>query len=166
MEINVTENINNITISVSEDGENVSLIVTPIISSISFTVSEVGQKGDTGNDSSILTKVSGESIPSHTPVAVVNNLAYKLDSSNASHKFAYVGFSTNGSSLGQNCIIRQFGEVELIGWGLTPNQHYLVGVGGSLIIENNSPTNFTKVVGYATNSNTIKIIKDFTTINK
>jgi hypothetical protein len=49
MEINVTENITNVTISVSEDGENVSLTVTPIISSVSFTVSEVGIKGDKGD---------------------------------------------------------------------------------------------------------------------
>jgi len=111
-------------------------------------------------------KVSAESIPSHTPVAIVNNQAYKLNASNPLHQFAFVGFSENGTSIGQNCRIKQIGEIVLVGWGLTPNQHYLIGANGTLITNNVSNTNFTKVIGYATDSNTLQIIKDSITINK
>jgi hypothetical protein len=111
-------------------------------------------------------KISGESIPSYTPVAIINNMAYKLDPSNSTHQFAFYGFSINGTSIGQTCIIQERGEIELIGWGLTPNTQYLAGPLGTLITNNNSPTNFTKVVGYSVTSDKLTIIKDYTTINK
>jgi hypothetical protein len=120
----------------------------------------------TVNNSLFVFKVAAEPIPSHTPIAVYNNLAYKLDSSNMAHQFAFVGFSTNGVSAGQICNIQQIGEVELANWGLTPNEQYLAGVSGGIVLANNSNTNFTKVVGFATTENTIQIIKDYTTINK
>lgn len=111
-------------------------------------------------------KISGESIPSHTPIAIVSNKAYKLDSSVVSHQFAFVGFSINGTTTGEECVIQEYGEVSLTGWGLQENSHYLVGVSGSLILDNTSSSNFTKVVGYATSSDSLKIITDYTTINK
>jgi hypothetical protein len=116
--------------------------------------------------SNTISYVSAESIPSHTPVAIYNNLAYKLDASNTLHQFAFVGFSKNGTSVGQECIIQQVGEVELIGWGLIPNKQYLAGTNGAIVLDNITLNNFTKVVGYATTSNTLQIIKDFSSINK
>ena len=113
-----------------------------------------------------LQKVSAEPIPSYTPIAIYNNLAYKLDASNSLHQFAFVGFSTNGTTTGQICKIQQFGELELLGWGLTPNTQYLAGTRGVIVSNNIISLNFTKVIGYATTSNTLQIIKDYTTINK
>lgn len=112
-----------------------------------------------------LQKVSGENIPSYTPIAIINNLAYKLDNLNSSHQFAFVGFSINGTSTGQICKVQQIGEVTLQGWNLTPNTQYLAGDTGALQTINNS-AGFTKVIGYATTANSLQIIKDYTTINK
>jgi len=113
----------------------------------------------------IISYISAEAIPSYTPVAIYNNLAYKLDASNTNHQFAFVGFSTNGTIAGQTCLIQQIGELELIGWGLTPNTQYLAGTAGTIVTNNTTPNNFTKVIGYATTSNKLQIIKDYTTIN-
>ena len=110
--------------------------------------------------------LSGENINSHTPVAVINNLAYKLDASNPLHQFAFVGFTEASSVTGQPCFIKQIGEIYLFGWGLIPNQQYLAGVNGTIITDNVSVSNFTKIIGYATSSNTLQIIKDSVTINK
>ena len=110
-------------------------------------------------------KISAENIPSYTPIAIYNNLAYKFDNLNPLHQFSFAGFSTNGTLIGQSCIIQQIGELELLNWNLTPNTQYLASINGLLQIENNS-TGFTKVVGYATTANSMQIIKDYTTINK
>lgn len=128
-------------------------------------IAEMGLQGLPGVFENLI-KVSAEPIPSHTPVAIYNNLAYKLDASNPLHQFAFFGFSVNGSNTGENCEIQVLGEITLSGWGLIPNQQYLSGVNGTLIVENLSTSNFTKVIGYATNSNTLQIIKDSVTINK
>lgn len=119
----------------------------------------VQQQGD-------FSKVSAEAIPSYTPIAIYDNLAYKLDASNILHQFAFAGFSKNGTLAGQTCIIQQIGELTLQGWGLTLNKQYLAGTSGAIILDNTSLTNFTKVVGYATTTSTMQIIKDYTTINK
>jgi len=114
-----------------------------------------------------LQKTTGEAIPSHTPVAIVNNLAYKLNASNPLHQFAFAGFSSNGTSAeNQVCNIIDSGEIELTGWGLIPNTVYLSGVNGTMITENTSDTNFTKIIGYARTSNILEIIKNSITINK
>ena len=112
-----------------------------------------------------LIKQSAETIPSYTPIAIYNNLAYKLDASNPLHQFAFVGFSVNGVATGQECKIQQIGELELIGWGLTPNTQYLAGTLGAMVTNNTIPNNFTKVIGYATTTNTLEIIKDYTSVN-
>lgn len=167
--IQVSEIVEVINITVDEINESVNIIVTEVSTPINLEVSEMGAQGlqgVPGLTGGSLVKVSAESIPSHTPVAIVNNLAYKLDASNPLHQFAFVGFSENGTSIGQNCNIKQIGEVFLFGWGLIPNQHYLAGVNGTLIMNNISTTNFTKVIAYATDSNALQIIKDSITVNK
>ena len=116
-------------------------------------------------DENTLEKVSAENIPSHTPIAVVNNQAYKFDASNINHQFAFVGFSKNGTTAGQMCIIQQQGEIELIGWGLTPNQQYLAGTAGTIVVDNITLNNFTKVLAYATTTDTLQIIKDYSSVN-
>ena len=136
---------------------------TKIINLSNSLFAEIQNKIDT---ELYLQKVSAESIPSYTPIAIYNNLAYKLDASNSLHQFAFVGFSTNGTTTGQICKIQQFGELELLGWGLTLNTQYLAGTSGAIVLNNTISTNFTKVIGYATTSNTLQIIKDYTTINK
>lgn len=113
-----------------------------------------------------LEKESAEPIPSHTPIAVVNNRAHKFDASIEAHQFAFAGFSINGTSAGQICKIQERGELELQGWGLTAGAHYLSGITGTMIRENLSDTNFTKVIAYAVNTNIIKIINEYVTINK
>ena len=117
-------------------------------------------------DENTIEKVSAENIPSHTPIAIVNNQAYKFDASNINHQFAFAGFSKNGTIIGQTCLIQQQGEIELVGWGLTPNQQYLASVAGAMVEDNVTPTNFTKVLGYATTSDTLQIIKDYTSIKR
>ena len=117
-------------------------------------------------DENTIEKVSAENIPSHTPIAIVNNQAYKFDASNINHQFAFAGFSKNGTTTGQTCLIQQQGEIELVGWGLTPNQQYLASVAGAMVEDNVTPTNFTKVLGYATTSDTLQIIKDYTSIKR
>jgi hypothetical protein len=116
-------------------------------------------------DENTLEKVSAENIPSHTPIAIVNNQAYKFDASNINHQFAFMGFSKNGTSTGQICLIQQQGEIELVGWGLTPNQQYLAGTSGAIVVDNITLNNFTKVLGYATTTDTLQIIKDFSSVN-
>ena len=117
-------------------------------------------------DENTIEKVSAENIPSHTPIAIVNNQAYKFDASNINHQFAFAGFSKNGTIIGQTCLIQQQGEIELVGWGLTPNQQYLASVAGAMVEDNVTPTNFTKVLGYATTSDTLQLIKDYTSIKR
>ena len=116
-------------------------------------------------DENTLEKVSAENIPSHTPIAIINNQAYKFDASNINHQFAFAGFSKNGTTTGQTCLIQQQGEIELVGWGLTPNQQYLAGTSGAIVVDNTTLNNFTKVLGYATTMDTLQIIKDFSSVN-
>lgn len=162
--INQTEKVYNVTVNQSLKQITTNIINQP--KQVTVEVSALGKRGFKGDSGGIIEKISGEDIPSHTPIVLINDTAFKLDSSNILHQFAFVGFSTNGTSLGQTCIIKQVGEVVLIGWGLIPNQQYLAGVNGTLITENLSDSNFTKVIGYATNSDTLQIIKDSITINK
>lgn len=166
-EIIVTEIIENTTLVINEVNETVLVTVAETVQNVIIEVAELGAQGVKGDkgEGAILNKIAGETIPSYTPVAIIDNLAYKLDASNVSHQFAFVGFSINGTLAGQVCIIQQIGELVLAGWGLQPNQHYLAGPNGTIVLNNNSATNFTKVIGYALNSNTL-VIKDFSTILK
>lgn len=169
MNIIVEEVVENVVILVDDITDDITIQVEEVLNDVTVVVEEIGIQGPQGTEGlqgGILFKTTGEPIPSHTPVAIVDDLAYKLDPSNILHQFAFVGFSENGTSTGQNCQIKQIGEVTLIGWGLIPNQQYLAGVNGTLITENLSDSNFTKVIGYATSSNTLQIIKDSLTINK
>ena len=169
MSIIIQENITEYDIQIQENLNDIFLTIQETLVNTTIEIASMGIQGEqgiAGLAGGVLIKVSGESIPSHTPVAIINNLAYKLDSSNPLHQFAFVGFSENGTSIGGNCSIKQIGEIVLMGWGLIPNQHYLAGVNGTFITNNLSATNFTKVIGYATDSNTMQIIKDSTTINK
>ena len=113
-----------------------------------------------------LVKESAENIPSYTPIAIVDNKAYKFDASILAHKFAFAGFSTNGTTIGQNCIIQQKGELNLSGWGLIPNSQYLASNAGLMVLDNTNISNFTKVIGYATTSDTLLIIDNYTTLIK
>lgn len=120
---------------------------------------------DTGYFENLLEKESAENIPSYTPIAVYNNKAYKFDNLNPLHQFAFAGFSINGTSTGEICIIQQIGEINLLGWGLIPNSNYLASSSGLLQLDNLS-AGFTKILGYATSADTMKIINEYTTINK
>lgn len=110
--------------------------------------------------------VSAEIIPSYTPIAIVNNLAYKFDSQNINHKFAFAGFSTNGTLEGEICKIQQIGEVEFIGWNLIPNTQYVAGPNGTMLVSNTITNNFIKVLGYAVTPDKLMIIKDYTSVLK
>jgi hypothetical protein len=167
--IEIVENIENVNITVDEITETVNITVSEEKTIINIEVSEIGLQGiqgEQGEAGGILIKLAGENINSHTPVALLNNLAYKLDASNPLHQFAFVGFAETSTIVGGQCTIKQIGEVILLGWGLIPNQQYLAGINGTLITENLSSSNFTKVIGYATTADTLQIIKDSITINK
>lgn len=167
--LEVSEVVNVTNIAVEEIVENINITLSETITPVTITIAELGLqglKGDTGLTGGVISKISGENINSHTPIAIINNLAYKLDSSNPLHQFAFAGFTEASSTIGNLCAIKQIGEVTLSGWGLTPNQNYLAGVNGTLITSNISSLNFTKVIGYATTADTLQIIKDSITINK
>lgn len=105
---------------------------------------------------------SAEFIPAYTPVAIINNYAYKLDSLNTNHVLAFYGFSKNESFIGEICIVSIMGEIEKIGWGLIPNTKYLAGPNGTMLIINNVIGSFNKVIGYAISENKLKIINEYT----
>lgn len=165
MNIVIEENLTTNIIQIEENLNDITLIIEENIVNTVIEIAEMGIQGEKGKFENLI-RVSAEPIPSHTPVAVYNNLAYKLDPSNPLHQFAFVGFSINGTNIGGNSEIQVLGEIKLVGWGLIPNQQYLAGVNGTLITNNSSNSNFTKVIGYATDSNTLQIIKDSLTINK
>jgi hypothetical protein len=164
MEVTITHSgvANSVQVSASVSG------IVNVIPNMPINVElQLFRDGKDGKDGVyLLEKVSAENIPSYTPIAIIDNMAYKLDASNSTHRFAFVGFSTNGTLTGEVCKIQQIGELTLVGWGLQANTHYLSGTNGTLILQNNSISNFTKVVGYATSANTLQIIKDFNSILK
>ena len=181
MRITAIQNIKQYTVTANQTIKQVRVVVNPAVQKVTkITVAQLGARGYTGisayeiavkngfvgTESDWLdslknkptVKIAGESIPSHTAIALFDNKAYKLDPSNSAHQFAFIGFSLNGSSIGQECIIKESGEVYLSGWGLVQNQHYLAGINGTLITNNSSTTNFTKVIGYATTADSLKIV--------
>jgi hypothetical protein len=153
-------------IEVTDLVDNINLNIQDIEETIYLEVADIGEQGLQGKEGGFITKTAGENINSHAPVAIVNNLVYKLDASNPLHQFAFVGFTLTSVTMSNEVEIKQIGEIALNGWGLTPNQQYLAGVGGALITSNSSISNFTKVIGYSTTSDTLQIIKDSITINK
>ena len=149
--------------------QSINFQLTEVNESVSIEVAEMGiqgLQGLQGIQGGIIFKTAGEALNSHTPIAIYNGLAYKLDASNVLHQFAYVGFSKKSALAGQIIEIIQVGEIQLIGWNLSPNKQYLAGTAGALVLSNDSEINFTKVIGYAVDENTIQIIKDYITINK
>lgn len=119
---------------------------------------------DQENDT-VISVEAGEAITSYTPVAIISGLAYKYDSSNSAHRWAYAGFSTNGVSAGDQVIIRQIGTVSLVGWGLTPNTQYLAGVAGAISAAATPVGSvFRKVVGFAVDADTLMIQQNFSPI--
>ncbi len=118
---------------------------------------------DQANDI-ILVVEAGEDITSYAPIAIISGLAYKYDASNAAHKWAYAGFSTNGVLTGGQVSIKQVGTVTLNGWGLTPNTQYLAGASGAISAASTpGGAVFRKVVGFAVDANTM-LIQNFSPI--
>jgi hypothetical protein len=121
-----------------------------------------GLDGKDGKDAtgitSVISKTSSEAIPSHTPVAIINGMAYKMDSTKAYHAFAFMGFSTNGCLVGETCNIQTTGILSLTGWGLQANTHYLVGENGVLQLNQQNTDQYNLVVAYALDSNSINIL--------
>lgn len=107
----------------------------------------------------------GEVITSHTPVAVVGGLLYKLNATDPTHQFAFVGFSETSGTIGQQVRVNST-KISLQGWGLIPGQHYLAGVDGQLVTDNVTPGAFTKVIGYAADANTMIINTSYSPIIK
>ena len=157
--------------SVIIDGSTINVIVSDIgIQGLSgksaYEIAvENGYIGTEADFVSITTRVfnkfSGETIPAFTPIAVIDDIAYKLDSSTPSHQFAYYGFSINDTNIGETCQIQEGGEIEQIGWGLVPNSVYLAGQNGTIVLTNITPTDFKKNIGYAITADRLSIIKDF-----
>lgn len=114
---------------------------------------------------SVIKEVAGEQINSHTPVALVNNLLYKMDYSNQLHQWSFVGFTKTSGNAGDLIEVETY-KIALQGWGLSPNTQYLAGSSGSMIISNNTTGTFTKVIGYAEDANTMLVYKQYSSINK
>lgn len=106
----------------------------------------------------------GENIPSHTPVALVGGLAYKMSNTNPLHQFAFIGFSSV-SGVTSGSILIESKLITLAAWGLTANTNYLCGVNGALITTN-AASGFTKIVGFSQSTETLLIVNNYTSINK
>ena len=111
------------------------------------------------------TYTAGENLNSHQPIVLVGDFAYKMDYLNPLHQFAFIGFSKTSATLGSAIGIETV-KIELIGWGLTPNQTYIAGASGGLITTNNTASSFTKIVGFAQSTTIMLIVKDYSSINK
>jgi hypothetical protein len=187
MRVTINQNIKQYNVNVNQQSRNFRVQIKQKNLQNRVIVSSLGKRGLNGKSAyeiavqngflgteqeyvrlsiGVLKRESGEPIPSYTPVVILENKAYKLDASNPLHQFAFAGFSKNGTLSGDICEIQERGEIELSNWGLTPNKQYLAGVNGTLILTNNSNLNFTKILGFATSTNKLLIIKDYTTINK
>jgi hypothetical protein len=167
--IEVTEVNETLVVNLTEVNESVNIEVAETFETVNIEVAEMGVRGlqgVQGIQGGIIYKTAGEPLNSHTPIAIFDGLAYKLDASNDLHKFAFVGFSRTSALIGGNVEVIQIGEISLLGWGLVANAHYLAGTAGTLVLSNDSEFNFTKIIGYAVNENTLQIIKDSVTINK
>jgi len=108
----------------------------------------------------VIEVVAGEAITSYTPIAIVSGLAYKLDSSDITHKYAYAGFSQNGVLLGGIVLIQQIGLLNKPGWGLTANIPYYSGADGAISVSD-SPAGFVfrKIVGISTDTATMMVLQ-------
>lgn len=100
--------------------------------------------------------IAGETIPSHTPIAIVNNIAYKYDASNVAHLWAFGGISKTSATSGVSIEVQQAGIINLSGWNLQSNSIYFSGIGEiSLSVPMNAV--FEKIIGYAIDQNNLLI---------
>lgn len=102
----------------------------------------------------------GENINSHTPVALIGNMLYRMNYSNMLHQYVFLGFSFTSGVLGQNIEVEDI-LITLNGWGLLPNTNYLCGLNGALITENSQVNTFRKIIGFSQDSNTMLIYKNY-----
>ena len=115
--------------------------------------------------SASITYECGENISSHKPVALVGNKIYLLDYTNMDHRYTFVGFTKTSGTVGSIVAIEE-NKATLSGWGLIPNQAYLAGSAGALIVTNTTPNTFTKIIGVAQDPNTLLIYKNYNSISK
>ena len=124
---------------------------------------ERGLPGKDGIDGNNISAICGENINSHTPVVLIDNKLFIMDSANNLHQFSFVGF-TKTSGLENEIIEVESKKIELNNWNLIPNKNYLIGRNGQLILENNLTNTFTKVIGFSQDSNTLLIYKNYDSI--
>ena len=132
---------------------------------VSFAVNSMGVQGIQGVPGDAQIYMAGENLVSHQPIVLVGGLAYKMNYLNPLHQFAFVGFSKTSALTGGDLTVETI-KIDLSGWGLTPNQTYMVGANGALITVNNTAGSFTKIVGFAQTSTSLLIVKDYSSINK
>lgn len=174
--IQIDEVIEQATVNVEECEEQIDINVEETTDVVNLTIQEVGVKGDDGLGAAEAIEIknrlatlelvveSGEDITSHKPIAIVNNKAYLYDASNILHLHAFSGFSITGALQNEMLTVKQQGIVTLNGWGLTQAQTYLAGVSGNLATINTG-LSFTRIIGYAEDSNSLLIIKESPIIN-
>lgn len=109
--------------------------------------------------------VTGENIVSHKPIALINNVAYLYDASNPEHLHAFIGFSTESAISGEMLIVQKSGVIDLQGWNLTPSKTYIAGVSGQFQIQNTTNVVFSRVIGFAQDSNSLLIINESPILN-
>ena len=122
-----------------------------------------GEKGKDGKDGDNIIGICGENINSHTPVAMLNNLIYKMDCKNNLHQFSFIGFTKTSGNVGDEIEV-EAKIISLQGWNLEPNKNYLAGQNGQITTSINDSNSFIKVIGFSQDENTILIYKNFDSI--
>lgn len=150
-----------IQILVEQANTETSVSIEQSTTVVQVDVSAAAPIGDTLDSA-----LSGEAIPSYTPVAVINGIAYRYDAADITHLMAFAGFSINGvSNTGETVLIRKTGIISLNGWGLTVGSHYLSGLDGAISTTLNPSALFKRVLGYAQTADKLNILNYNPVIN-
>lgn len=103
--------------------------------------------------------VAAVALPAFAPVAVIDWIAYPLDAGNRSHAYAFSGFTTEPAGMGERCQLRAIGVISApAGITLIPAQHYLAGINGVLVTQEEPTAAFTRIIGFALSSNEMRVL--------
>lgn len=110
--------------------------------------------------SNIKVYTAGESINSHTPVALVGDKIYKILLLDPSHSYSYVGFTLNSCLLNETVNVIKEGVISLTGWGLIPDSLYQLDHPSILTTTRPDDVYFQQIVGYSLSSNEL-LLRNF-----
>ena len=101
--------------------------------------------------------VAGESLLSQRVVMLENSKALYYDVSDYNSLGKHLGVTYDSALLNEEIRIVQAGLIVNMGWGLTPNAIYYIGVGGILTVSPPSSPAIFQRVGIAVDSNTLRV---------